>query len=1095
MSSDTFRNPVETSPMKVPLGCIDFDAEGNRIGNRCRQQQESASPGSQLAACPGKCAPGAFLYPRSKREDGTIHYHQGIDLTPENAQQGPQSPKLSDWREKHGVRIRAVTGGIVKHVFNEATNKDPATSTSYGNVVVIYDDDDTKLYFLYGHCHRILVANNTRVLEGEAIAIVGRTGIKTNSILDHLHFEVSKSKLPRGKGAAHETQLGGPEGPRLDPLRILEMLGPWGIQQTYSPDGKKIDQAAVDTRNASLARRFEGQFPLGINNLWHGGLHLATPPGVVLHAPFDGEIIAFRLDAEAKNTYRTFGSTNFILMRHEIADSVLRYMQGNAAKGPSGGKAKEKENGVGPVSRCTNDPDHVRTVKQDLKRHGYYDPAPGALESPTVADILEPIKAFQRAELGRKKPDGIVHIGEDTWNALRIGAVDNTASSDDEKSTDDPQQAEEDNEPDPARTIYSLYMHVGALPVNDDTASEFPWLYDVRLEPEPAPAPEPQMDTTDDPDAEHQADVEESQQPLRGSKIGPAAWAEEAVDPEDVRWVQKRLLRLFPEHYSGGVTGTYDETTTAGVTAVQNQHHPRHRAKKDGPGYVLRGGTTEKILRKTKRDIQKGDVGPASQGPTLDPKLAEHLASRDEKGQSPVVANLRIRVQGGQRLWLTSDPPPAPPDANAPLRSDFHWEFFSSEPLLGDAWQKLEDDAGDVAAPKKLIEMAEEYDDGVLFRKDGRVSPVELQAFYASNRAVPLRRTQVYFRSEWGWNVDEVVSHLEALELDTTDYADSVAPYQWWPEVFGEDDDALTWHYHPIEFLGYYQATLDALKSASRTAERDPKDFGQLDVRVLSRDGRPIAELVVHVHAADQGKPSATTDQDGVAHFPFVHGGPCSVTVEKSTTGEGAVTVIPEETAELEIQTELEVPRGTLRVRVRSKQGTDGKKLKNFPVVVRSTGTGEKFSGATNWDGCVDFGLEQGEYEVREDAADASETTTTPVTTFVAAGEKRDEVTLFQEVRLTVKVTHDGNPRDGVTVSILDGNAIAVQVGATESTERLRGAARFQLPAGTYTIVAGDAQPLSYRLGDKSEVTVRRDLRQDLGSGSAVGEPLVRAPI
>lgn len=60
-----------------------------------------------------------------------------------------------------------------------------------------------------------------------------------------------------------------------------------------------------------------GFFPLGPHGesrLWHGGVHLPATRGASVHAPFAGRVMAARMGETS-----TVGSTNFVLMRHDMS--------------------------------------------------------------------------------------------------------------------------------------------------------------------------------------------------------------------------------------------------------------------------------------------------------------------------------------------------------------------------------------------------------------------------------------------------------------------------------------------------------------------------------------------------------------------------------------------------------------------------------------------------------------------------------------------------------------------------------------------------------------------------------------------------------
>lgn len=66
-----------------------------------------------------------------------------------------------------------------------------------------------------------------------------------------------------------------------------------------------------------------GYFPLGANTVWHGGIHLHVPEGHSVTAPFKGKVIAARLPGDPKKAISHYGSTNFILLQHDIDGATL----------------------------------------------------------------------------------------------------------------------------------------------------------------------------------------------------------------------------------------------------------------------------------------------------------------------------------------------------------------------------------------------------------------------------------------------------------------------------------------------------------------------------------------------------------------------------------------------------------------------------------------------------------------------------------------------------------------------------------------------------------------------------------------------------
>jgi peptidoglycan hydrolase-like protein with peptidoglycan-binding domain len=298
------QHQIEPRP---PLDCVDLrpGASGERV---CAEAFARFKIGEgQHFGCPNLnkgCVKGAYLYPRFRRSATSWHYHQGIDIG-----------------RKTGQPIVAVIAGEVVRVVTEDSPK------SYGRVVVIKGKHRSKdIWTLYGHCDEVHVKLKDRVVERQVIATVGHSG-SAGSLHPHLHFECSYERLPLSLG--DETVLGQTEGrfPRIDPNRILEELGPWGSTDVYFPDGVRPTQPRTRDLHAEIENATGGYFPVGSNSNWHGGVHLRSSYGKKLVAPFDGEIVALRLDPNPVTALGAFGHTNFILLRHEISDEAFRRLQ------------------------------------------------------------------------------------------------------------------------------------------------------------------------------------------------------------------------------------------------------------------------------------------------------------------------------------------------------------------------------------------------------------------------------------------------------------------------------------------------------------------------------------------------------------------------------------------------------------------------------------------------------------------------------------------------------------------------------------------------------------------------------------------------
>lgn len=144
----------------------------------------------------------SFLNNRGPRDDGTTHWHNGIDIP-----------------AAKGTSVRAVTGGTVTNTVRSYDVR----FAGYGKTVVIRGSNG--FYYLYGHLDEILVNSGQLVNEGQLIGRVGYTAFsKTDPTGDlktraaHLHFEVSTTKYPQSPAAY-----------RIDPVSHLSWLEGAGI--------------------------------------------------------------------------------------------------------------------------------------------------------------------------------------------------------------------------------------------------------------------------------------------------------------------------------------------------------------------------------------------------------------------------------------------------------------------------------------------------------------------------------------------------------------------------------------------------------------------------------------------------------------------------------------------------------------------------------------------------------------------------------------------------------------------------------------------------------------------------------------------------
>jgi N-acetylmuramoyl-L-alanine amidase len=60
-----------------------------------------------------------------------------------------------------------------------------------------------------------------------------------------------------------------------------------------------------------------GTYPIGGNTIWHGGVHLRVDRGTEIRACAPGVVVAARLNPDKDAAWGAFGSTSFILVRHD----------------------------------------------------------------------------------------------------------------------------------------------------------------------------------------------------------------------------------------------------------------------------------------------------------------------------------------------------------------------------------------------------------------------------------------------------------------------------------------------------------------------------------------------------------------------------------------------------------------------------------------------------------------------------------------------------------------------------------------------------------------------------------------------------------
>lgn len=91
---------------------------------------------------------------------------------------------------------------------------------------------------------------------------------------------------------------------------------PPDTQPTIPETATDLNAGADELYKANEVKADGGFFPVGPwgeHRMWHGGVHLTAPADVPVFAPFPGRLVAARMGPP-----QTIGSTNFVLLRHDM---------------------------------------------------------------------------------------------------------------------------------------------------------------------------------------------------------------------------------------------------------------------------------------------------------------------------------------------------------------------------------------------------------------------------------------------------------------------------------------------------------------------------------------------------------------------------------------------------------------------------------------------------------------------------------------------------------------------------------------------------------------------------------------------------------
>ena len=106
----------------------------------------------------------------------------------------------------------------------------------------------------------------------------------------------------------------------IDDQLFLQLLKP---KRCFFPIGISNAQEANPANVGAVYNHVEkegsggGYYPVGMNTVWHGGIHLRASGNTKVSSCMNGRIVAARLAENESDAYGHYGSRNFILVEHE----------------------------------------------------------------------------------------------------------------------------------------------------------------------------------------------------------------------------------------------------------------------------------------------------------------------------------------------------------------------------------------------------------------------------------------------------------------------------------------------------------------------------------------------------------------------------------------------------------------------------------------------------------------------------------------------------------------------------------------------------------------------------------------------------------
>lgn len=226
-----------------------------------------------------------------------------------------------DWPAPAGTPIPAAYAGTVKAV-DFQYNKEKKTGWGW-YVLLEHSIGGKTVLTRYAHMREKspLKVGDKTIKKGDAVGLVGSTGGSTGN---HLHFEVIVNGVPVSPdsfdfgGDGHGTSEKGP------------WAYPFDAQDKKRPINRGLYLGTSGGVAGAMSRVHDGFYPIGVNGLWHGGIHFDAGSGTVLdqfhgvRCINDGEVVAYQVNKKYPEIEfnpgkkRAAYSTGFVLVRHRL---------------------------------------------------------------------------------------------------------------------------------------------------------------------------------------------------------------------------------------------------------------------------------------------------------------------------------------------------------------------------------------------------------------------------------------------------------------------------------------------------------------------------------------------------------------------------------------------------------------------------------------------------------------------------------------------------------------------------------------------------------------------------------------------------------